>query len=155
VHLRFTHYVPFMVRGHFPVDRKLYVSFSKSSIYMLWSFIKGGKLFIFNFYALYPHYFQSLGLLAISNLKEKEGKKMNLTFRSSLRSPVRLIVARKGSSVFTETNRREIRKVDNFLEKKKIYGGNHPFAAAQHLSSGNRVSLLTSHNLSSAVSQKQ
>lgn len=81
---------------------------------------------------------------------------MNLTFRSSLPSPVRSIVARKGSSVVTdETDRREIGKVDNFLEKKKIYSGNHPFAAAQHLFGGDRVNLLTSHNLSSTVSKKQ
>jgi len=40
-------------------------------------------------------------------------------------------MARKGSSVFTdEIDRREIRKVDNFLEKKQIYGENHPFVAA-------------------------
>jgi len=62
----------------------------------------------------------SIGI--VSHIKpEREGRgKMNLTFRSTLRSPIRLIVTRKGSSIVAnETEQRKIIEVGSFIEKNK------------------------------------
>lgn len=79
---------------------------------------------------------------------------MNLTFRSTLCSPVRLIVTRKESSIVTnETDRRKIIKVGSFLKKKKKNMVKPtPSTTVQHLYGGNKVNLLTSHNPSPVVS---